>query len=479
MNNKGFTLMEILGVITLLAILSTLIILSVNKSLKDSKETLYQQQIEEIKAAAGMWRTDNIEIIPDNDYYIVSLQQLKDEGYIKKDIINPKTDQPFDNNMLIEIGMNEIQIGNNDNIAQKTDTYINQEIQAIKDKLLYSTPDGIYYYNNQGNLERDANIIYPTRSWNKPKGNILIHNHQFISGCIQINGINYDVYKTTITQQDYPCSTIRGENLVVNGDLSFGDNTNFNDFTYVSEEGTNGYLSYTTSRTGRITNGNYIAVDLNDKYEIGSTVKTNNSITQTYLGFYAYDIDRQQVEAKNIMYIPNTLTTLARDLNDGDEYIYLTDMSNWVKTNSYIRHGFIFWNYKDSTGYEYPELTYSRNIWYDIYDEKDEFENDNIDLVNNTIKLKNPWDKGYIKSGTKLSQSDNGNQYHYTNSGNFDTTWTEYSNVISGINDDGGNNMFKFRQGTRYIQWFTWPNASSTSDVTTYYKNIYLREVVE
>lgn len=109
MNNKGFTLMEILGVITLLAILSTLIILSVNKSLKDSKETLYQQQIEEIKAAAGMWRTDNIEIIPDNDYYIVSLQQLKDEGYIKKDIINPKTDAPFDN-ITLGVSLNDIKV---------------------------------------------------------------------------------------------------------------------------------------------------------------------------------------------------------------------------------------------------------------------------------------------------------------------------------------------------------------------------------
>lgn len=56
-------------------------------------------------------------------------------------------------------------------------------------------------------------------------------------------------------------------------------------------------MSYTTDRTGRVTNRNYIPVDLNDEYEIGSTVKTNNSLTQTYLGFYAYDIDRQQVES--------------------------------------------------------------------------------------------------------------------------------------------------------------------------------------
>lgn len=109
MNNKGFTFIEILGVITLLALLSTIIILSVNKTLKDSKETLYQTQIEEIKSAASMWRTDNIEIIPDNDYYIVSLQQLKDEGYIKNDIINPKTDAPFDN-ITLEVSLNDIKV---------------------------------------------------------------------------------------------------------------------------------------------------------------------------------------------------------------------------------------------------------------------------------------------------------------------------------------------------------------------------------
>ena len=113
--------MELLGVITLLALISLIIIMSVNKSLKDSKETLYQAQIEEIKAAADMWKTDNIELIPNDDYYIVSLQQLQDEGYIKGDITNPKTDEPLDKNMLIEIGMNEIRIGDETIIAQRTD----------------------------------------------------------------------------------------------------------------------------------------------------------------------------------------------------------------------------------------------------------------------------------------------------------------------------------------------------------------------
>lgn len=107
--------MEILGVITLLAIISLIIILSVNKSLKDSKETLYQQQLEEIKAAANMWKTDNIELIPNEDYYIVSLQQLKEQGYIKGDIINPKTDELFDN-ITVGVGMNDIKIDTIENL---------------------------------------------------------------------------------------------------------------------------------------------------------------------------------------------------------------------------------------------------------------------------------------------------------------------------------------------------------------------------
>ena len=109
MNNKAFTLMEILGVITLLALISLIIVISVNKSLKDSKEILYQTQIEEIKSAASMWKTDNIELIPDTGYYSITLETLQNNGYIKSEIINPKTNQQFEN-ITIKIGMNEMTI---------------------------------------------------------------------------------------------------------------------------------------------------------------------------------------------------------------------------------------------------------------------------------------------------------------------------------------------------------------------------------
>jgi prepilin-type N-terminal cleavage/methylation domain-containing protein len=109
MKNKGFTLIEILGVITLLALLSTIIILSVNKSLKDSKEKLYNAQIEEIKSAAEMWRTDNIELV-DESYNNLSISELQKKGYLKEKIINPKTNENIDNELLVQVSLNDIKV---------------------------------------------------------------------------------------------------------------------------------------------------------------------------------------------------------------------------------------------------------------------------------------------------------------------------------------------------------------------------------
>lgn len=110
MKKNGFTFIEILGVITLLALMSTIVLISVSKSLKDSKDTLSEIQKENIESAASMWRTDNIELIPNTGYYTITLQQLQTSGYIKEDIINPKNNEVYDNEILIDIGINDIRI---------------------------------------------------------------------------------------------------------------------------------------------------------------------------------------------------------------------------------------------------------------------------------------------------------------------------------------------------------------------------------
>ena len=65
MKQRGFTMVELLGVLSLLAILSLLIIPIVSNSVHDSNQDLYNVQIENIKEAARLWSADHVGELPD------------------------------------------------------------------------------------------------------------------------------------------------------------------------------------------------------------------------------------------------------------------------------------------------------------------------------------------------------------------------------------------------------------------------------
>ena len=487
---KGFTLIEMLGIITVLAILLLVTFPNLSKSLKQTKETKNNNFTNNLKISAEAYielNRDNYENldIPGTEISF-SVQDLYDANLLKGQYENVNSQDKIKvivgTDGILRYFFNGSQIGIE---TQESDDNLSREIALIKENLNQSIPDGIYYYNSEGNLEDNTNFIYLTRNWNKPNGNILVHNHQFISGCIQMNDKNYDYYKGELTELNYPCSTIRGENLVVNGDLSFGDNTNFSYFIYQQDGEGNGYLTKTVKNIGTQTTDFFIPVDPNKNYEIGFTAKNNNTSSLYYAGIIEYDIDNRfngnnsYIGPTSIQFLPNTLTTLARDLNNGDEYVYLTDLTHWVKNASqtYYR-GFIFWNYKDSTGYEYPELTYSNNRWTNLY------ENEDIDLENNRIKLNSKWDKGYITAGTKLSQSRSGATYNFTLLSNQPLTenYQTYSTTITGLNNTGTRKEKKFDPGTRYIKFYIWQNSWQNytgENITIDFKDIYIREITQ
>ena len=479
---KGFTLIEMLGIITVLALLLLVTFPNLSRSLKLTKENSKNNFTNNLKVSAETYVELNRDNYGDLDIpgteISFTVQDLYDANLLKgiyEDVNSEdKIKVIVGTDGILRYFFNGKQIGIE---KQELDDNLSREIALIKENISSTTLDGVYYFNSEGNLEDNANIIYLTRNWNKRSGNILVHNHQFISGCIQLEGTNYDYYKGTLTELDYSCSTIRGENLVLNGDLSFGDNTNFSGFTYVAEEGTNGYLTKTVS--GKTINqiDQFIPVDPNKYYEIGFTAKSNNPDLTYYIGFVPYNENMERILSNYVMYINNTLTTLSRDLNNGDEYVYLTDMTNWkinsTENQGYYK-GFIFWNYKDSTGYEYPELTYSKNTWKNLY------ENENIYIVNNKIKLNEPWNHGYIPSGTKLSQSSEGASFFYSLRANEKLTenYETYSAVIQGMRTSSNRIATRFDPGTKYIKFTIQLNYNGTPN-TIYFKDVYIREVIE
>ena len=104
MNKKAFTLIELLSVIIILGIISAIVTVTVNNELKESKQELYEIQLESIKDSARVWAADNVFKLPDLDgeYVIITLGQLKQEGF-SGSVVNPKTKEEFNDDLQIKI----------------------------------------------------------------------------------------------------------------------------------------------------------------------------------------------------------------------------------------------------------------------------------------------------------------------------------------------------------------------------------------
>ena len=273
----------------------------------------------------------------------------------------------------------------------------------------------------------------------------------------------------------------KSKNLMKNGYLENKNNDNFPALTYHED----GYLYITTNhkvfpKYETHPSEEYIAVDTSKKYRESFTFKTDNPNSYIYLGLLEYDIDYKVINSENFMYIQNTLTYLTQDLKDGDTEIHLNDITNFVydeNTESFKR-GLIVWNYKDSTGYQYPPLTYSRNVYRGLFDYNES--DPAIDKENNIIKLKEPWSKGTIEAGTQVSQSHQGAENHYTvHPGDFSEIWKTRSNLIRGEKDNGNSDgLNKFRPGTKYVRIFhRLISYNASNNATTYIKDIVFEEV--
>ena len=103
-NNKAFTLIELLAVVTILTIISLVITPVIDKNVKKSKDQTYKAQIENIRMAGEAYYADNILLKPtENTSSTITLEQLINEGYISNKRNNPKTGKPFTENIYIEL----------------------------------------------------------------------------------------------------------------------------------------------------------------------------------------------------------------------------------------------------------------------------------------------------------------------------------------------------------------------------------------
>ena len=135
MKKHGFTLVEMLAVISLIAILMLLIVPSTASIIKKNKEKSMEIQIKNIENAGKNWGAENLNQIVTSFKYI-TLGQLKKDGFIEDEIINPINNKCVSNDTIVRLTLTD---GNFEAKLNK-DTYKtveNCDLEINSDELLY------------------------------------------------------------------------------------------------------------------------------------------------------------------------------------------------------------------------------------------------------------------------------------------------------------------------------------------------------
>ena len=159
-NKKGFTLVEILVSIGLLALLGSVIAISLNRVFKDNNKKHYNEYVEKIKSSAMLFVNNTVDIINDlndNSFKIITIGDLIDNGYVNDTLVNPNTDEKVGKEEKIQVSYDS------DHELIVTYPYNNTETEAYLYTLNYSvmygdTTDNLCYV---GLNTRSLQLINP------------------------------------------------------------------------------------------------------------------------------------------------------------------------------------------------------------------------------------------------------------------------------------------------------------------------------
>lgn len=183
---KGFTLVEMLVVIGLLAIFGVAIGIALNRNMKQNKVNQEKEFNQKVIGAANLYASNNSDILTslyeDKGYIIVKVNDIIDAGYIQDNLVNPSTNEKIDGNenILVSLdggGLISIEYPINDAAKDYLQTQtIKVLLGASLDDICYEgiNTNSLIYIKGNGNplndyLVKDANIKCNTSSVNPNK----------------------------------------------------------------------------------------------------------------------------------------------------------------------------------------------------------------------------------------------------------------------------------------------------------------------
>ena len=102
---NGFTLVELLGVLIVLAIILTIALYSIGSILNSSEESLTEVQVSKaVEAAKVFYLKEGLDLENAQGYnnkVCVTVEYLSTNGYLDKEVISPETNQDLGGYILI------------------------------------------------------------------------------------------------------------------------------------------------------------------------------------------------------------------------------------------------------------------------------------------------------------------------------------------------------------------------------------------
>ena len=180
-SKKGFTLVELLGVLVVLGLISVIIVPKVIDSITTSKEAAYQTQVETIENAAKKYGISNDLLYPkEGEKKYIAVKDLIAVGELSdKEIINPKTGNKMNGYVLVEY---------NSGYQQYEYTYVEEIDENTLGAMgpTYEVKDPTKWTTS-----KNVTIIYP-------KGNGKYEYEFIFKGIVEIGGQEYNY-----TEQDW------------------------------------------------------------------------------------------------------------------------------------------------------------------------------------------------------------------------------------------------------------------------------------
>lgn len=199
MKKKGFTLVELLAVLIILAILFVISVPLMTEILDKSKNTLHKKQIDTILDGTYDYTLKHINYLPEKgDISYITLGELKYEGMIDYDLTDPETNEKFKDELVISI--NKVGTG-------------------YKNKDIYSKLKGDYLYTVEVDKLNEAKakkpIITLDNLTKNSDGNYILTldlNQEFTNinySAISVNGVDLtENIKKYILLNDIPTDNI-------------------------------------------------------------------------------------------------------------------------------------------------------------------------------------------------------------------------------------------------------------------------------